>query len=319
MNKNSAFIFVALLFFSCSKKEEHQDQLKKIEPVVDINTKTVTFPTGSPGVNQFQISEATSKGQFISVVAPGRVVAAILPRRGREPEVFFGSPDLNELYFQYAQRLSTKSASEKNYQRTKDMFSEQAATQRDLKEAERDWTNSKFAELEFENKLKGQGIVPDLIGKTLDNIAYVACDVPESQLFHVELNEDVDLYFNSFGQEKFQGKVISMGNVIDPVSRTLKVTVKVKNPTNKIKAGMFAKVEFGDFRSDLVSIPVDSVITIEGRSYVFLVKAQNSFSMQPVSTAAFGDSRVGVLQGVKAGEKVISRGALLLKSMIFGN
>jgi len=82
---------------------------------------------------------------------------------------------------------------------------------------------------------------------------------------------------------------------------------------------MFAKIEFGDFNHNIVSAPTSSVFTVDGKNYVFVSSTENTFTLQEVSLSAYGAENVGILSGLKEGDKVVSQGVLLLKRIIFGH
>ena len=62
-----------------------------------------------------------------------------------------------------------------------------------------------------------------------------------------------------------------------------------------------------------ISLPVSAVLIKDGkRRVVYVERPDGTFEARDVQTGHNRDGRVVILQGIKAGEKVVVRGALLL-------
>ena len=314
------YLFLLCFVLACSK--EPQDTTFSAEnntPVLSADKKTIVFPAKSQGLKQFSLVAVGKKGQFISVIAPSRVIASLFFQKGKDTKVVFENSELNEIYYNYAQSVENRRNHERNYDRLKDMAKQQAATVKELRDGEKDLLNSRYAEIEFQNKIRAQGFAPEFLKNFKEDTIILVSDVPEIQLSHVEQGESVDVYFNSYPQDKFQGKVHHIGEVIDPASRTLKIVTAMGNTNGKLRPGMFAKIEFGDFNSDALSIPLAALFTVDGKNYVFVSQNETTFSLREVTPSFYGDQVVGIHSGLKEGELVVSEGVLLLKRITFGH
>lgn len=312
-------IFLLFIITACSK--EAPDTTYSVEnnrPELSADRKTIIFPQKSVGLKQFVRVPVGKKGEFISVIAPSRVIAAIFPRKGQDPKVVFENSELNEIYYNFAQATQNRKNYERNYERLQEMAKQQAATVKELRDGERDLLNSRYSEIEFQNKVRAQGFDPKFLTSKTDTVILVS-DIPEIQINHVEMEENVDVYFNSYPQDKFSGKVIHIGEVIDPVSRTLKIVTSLPNLNGKFRPGMYAKIEFGDFNSQAMSLPLTSLFTVDGKNFVFVAVNDHSFALREVTPSFYGDQTVGIYSGLKEGEMVVSEGVLLLKRIIFGH
>ena len=318
--KFTLLLTILTLFIACSeKKPDTVFSVENNRPELASDKRTITFPQQSQGLKQFSMQPVGMKGQFVSVIAPSHVIASIFLKNGTFSKTIFENSQLNEHYYNYAQAVENRKNQERNFVRLQEMTKQQAATVKELKDGEKDLLNSKYAELETENKIKALGFDPALIKTFKSDTVLLVSDVPEIQLGHVEMGESVDVYFNSYPQTKFVGKVVSIGEVIDPISRTLKIVTALPNLDGKLRAGMFAKIEFGDFNSNVMSVPITSVFTVDGKTYVFLNKGPGVFFLQEVTLSAYGAEEVGVLSGLSEGDIVVKQGVLLLKRIIFGH
>ncbi|MBL0916776.1 MAG: efflux RND transporter periplasmic adaptor subunit, partial [Sphingopyxis sp.] len=71
----------------------------------------------------------------------------------------------------------------------------------------------------------------------------------------------------------------------------------------------------GAAASTLIALPEEAVQTVEGREVVF-VKTAKGFQATPVVTGKRGGGRIEIVDGVKPGAVVATRGAFLLKAEI---
>jgi len=279
----------------------------------------IAFAPGSPGLAQISSSAARKRSATIPVIAPARVVAVIVPDGAPEERlVLFDSPDVTSLYSQYRQAVANGARAEKNLSRVKDMFQNQAATAKDLTDAENDAATAKASKGEAESKLRALGYDPGEFERVRPGTAWLMCDVTESQLNDVQKGEDVPIRLASFPATGFHGRADAVGEVIDPVSRTVKVRVSMPNPGGRVLPGMFARVDFGDPISGVFVLPSSAIVTVEGADYAFVQTSDSSFARRRVTLGSSGAEEVIVLKGLEDGERVVTAGAILLKGLSFG-
>jgi multidrug efflux pump subunit AcrA (membrane-fusion protein) len=280
---------------------------------------TITFPPGSVGLSQIT-GRVVKKGRAtISAIAPARVVASILPATtGGDRIILFESADATSLWSSYRQARSNVNLTAASLTRIKEMFENQGATVKDLNQAEVDAANARAAMAESDGKLRALGYNPAELERTTPNTIWLIADVQENQLDEVQKGEDVDVVFSSFPDKKFNGKAEAVGDVIDPVTRTLKVRVTMPNPRGKLLPGMFARVDFGDPMEGALVLPLSAIVTVDGKDYAFVESAPGVFVRRPVTLAHSGATETVVLSGIDDGDKVVMAGAMLLKGLSFG-
>jgi len=288
-------------------------------PIVRDNGNRILFPPESPGLSLIHATPVTQTSVLISVIAPARVVAsALADGTDGEKVVLFDSPDVTSLYSQYKQAKSNVEFTTKNLQRLREMFETHAATEKDLNQAEADAANARAAKSEYESKLRTAGFRPDELERMVPGTVWLICDLPEAQLNEVQKGEAVDVYFTTFPDKKFAGKEESLGEVVDPATRTVKIRVSMRNPGGKILPGMFAKVDFGDPVNDVILLPAAALVTVEGKDFVFLQQANGEFQRRQIVATNTADGRVVVRGGLETGDRVVVDGAMLLKGLSFG-
>ncbi len=106
-----------------------------------------------------------------------------------------------------------------------------------------------------------------------------------------------------------------IGNEVEAASRTLEVRIEVSNPDGRLKPGMFADVEITTtVLRDVLAIPDTALQTDEDNQVVFVALDGNKFEKRVVKLGMEQKGRVQVLEGLKAGEKIVTEGSFILKS-----
>ncbi len=314
-----ATILALAALAGCDDRSGDREAPPSRRAVVSGDGLTITFPSGSPGLDQLATDTAKKGTVMISVLAPARVVASIVSLPGDTGKtVVFDSPDVTSLYSQYRQSIANVERTNRNLSRIREMFSNQGATAKELNDAENDAATARASLSENEGKLIALGFEPRELGSVPPKTVWLISDVPENELNEVQRGEDVDVVFTAFPDRKYIGKAVAVGAVIDPVTRTVKVRVSMKNPKGDLLPGMFARVDFGDPRSGVVIIPVSAVVTVEGSDYVFVETAPGVFQRRVLMLAHADEQRAIVAKGLEGGEQVVTRGAMLLKGLSFG-
>ncbi len=309
---------VQLFFFGCSKKSDPTERKISGSPVVSSDGTQINFPADSPGLQRIK-TETINKGKaMISVFAPARIVATISNAiSSTEKIVLFESSDIASLYSSYKQANSNVVLTTNNFERTKDMYKNLAATGRDLNQSETDLANAKSSMAEMESRLRTAGFNPKELMETPAGSVWLIADVTETQLNEVDKGEAVDVYLDSFPDKKLEGRAVSVGDIVDPTTRTVKVRVTMKNFEGKLLPGMFGKVDFGDPKDTVLLIPHSAVFTVEGKDYVFVEKETNKFFRQPIILGPQDNNKVIVLKGISNGDKIVIDGTMLLKGLSF--
>ena len=101
---------------------------------------------------------------------------------------------------------------------------------------------------------------------------------------------------------------------IDPLSRTVPIIFELGNKDARLKPGMFASVLL--FTGDTVegvAVPEEAVLDDDGKAVVYVMDGGESFFLRRVKTGVREGGFVQILEGVKDGERVVSRGAFEIK------
>lgn len=118
----------------------------------------------------------------------------------------------------------------------------------------------------------------------------------------------------AFPGTEFSGSVVDISPVIDPEKRTANVIFSVPNRGRSLRIGMQAdvKLDTGD-SVEAVVIPAAAVLEHEGKKIVYILLSGEEFERREVTLGGEESGKVAVLTGLKAGERVVTQGALQLK------
>jgi len=106
------------------------------------------------------------------------------------------------------------------------------------------------------------------------------------------------------------GRVVALGGVVDPDTRTAPLVFELPNPDRSLRVGMFARVRVltGESRTAL-AVPLSALVDDGGQEVVFVMLGGESFARRPVRLGVRDGEYVEVREGVREGERVVSRGA----------
>ena len=293
-----------------------EDDNQEAHVVVSEDGLKIKFPENSPSLNLLKTVEIKNGETTTRIIAPARVVMSVM-KNDVSSSILFESSEITSLYSQYRQSKASLDRTRKNFQRVKDMFNNSLATSRELSDAEGDMLSAQAVYNEFDVKLRAEGFDPHEFIDAKSGTTLVIADVPESQLDETKVGEQVKVMLSSFQDKIFAGKVVAIGDIIDPVTRTVKVRVSINTDHKTIRPGMFGKVDFG-YSQDSVNIPIASVVTVEEQNYVFVETQDHEFVRRAVSIINNDNNDVIVQSGLSENEKVVVSGAMLLKGLSFG-
>jgi RND family efflux transporter, MFP subunit len=141
---------------------------------------------------------------------------------------------------------------------------------------------------------------------------WIDANVFEKDLARVRVGQLVNVKVPSFPDSTFTGRVILISSVVDPDTRTVQVRTEVPNPDGRLKPDMFANVEIVTAgRAAAISVPLSAVLDDGGKSVVFVADG-NNYTKKEVTLGLKSDDRVEVVQGLNAGDKVVTKGNYLL-------
>jgi cobalt-zinc-cadmium efflux system membrane fusion protein len=125
----------------------------------------------------------------------------------------------------------------------------------------------------------------------------------------------VEVTVPAYPGRTFPGRVDRMSGILDEATRTARIRIIADNPDGLLRAGMFARVNLLVGGGAMVlAVPAEAVLEDAGRSFVFVPDNPPYFLRRPVQVGHVADGWVEILEGLREGDTVVSRGAFQLKS-----
>ncbi len=143
---------------------------------------------------------------------------------------------------------------------------------------------------------------------------WVYASVYEYEIALIKDGLDADIEATAFPGEKFSGKVVSLNPVLDAMTRTNQVRVKVVNPESKLKPEMFVNVLIRVDLGKKLAVPVSAVLDTGLRKVVYVAQADNVMESREVKLGVKTDDLYEVLSGLSEGENVVTSGNFLVDS-----
>jgi Cu(I)/Ag(I) efflux system membrane fusion protein len=153
----------------------------------------------------------------------------------------------------------------------------------------------------------------------LKEVWFVA-DVFEQDISLLKLGQEIALRCRTYPDQLFNGKLVFIGREVDPQKRTVKARFLVSNPDGLLLPQLSAtgSLEIGANEPQL-AVPASALIDTGSRQIVYVETSPGTYTLRNVKVGpagelpADGSTRlVPVLEGLAAGEKVVTSGAFLI-------
>src|SRR5262249_46106388 len=141
---------------------------------------------------------------------------------------------------------------------------------------------------------------------------YVQAIVPESEFSKLRQLSGAEVEMPDGGQVRGATRLVSIGRLVDPQTRTVPVTYEIDNRDYRlaINQTLFMRLLFTPSTRSTV-VPEAAVIDDAGRPVVFVQVAGESFVRRAVKLGVRNAGAVQVIEGVKPGDRVVTKGAYL--------
>jgi len=169
----------------------------------------------------------------------------------------------------------------------------------------------------------GQYLAPGQKIVTLQSLEEIYADfrLPQQELARLQVGQKVDLSSNVWPDERFEGTITTIEPQVDPSTRNLLVQATLPNPGERLLPGMYAQVSVRAGEPEQrITIPRSAVTFNPYGNSVYLVeRASGTDGDAPrvakqvfVQLGPMRGDQVAILDGVKAGDVVVTSGQLKL-------
>ena len=149
---------------------------------------------------------------------------------------------------------------------------------------------------------------------------YVIANVPEVSVRQLVMGGVAEITSPSIGT--INGRISYIAPTLDETTRTALVRIEVPNSGGRLRAGMFADVGFqtgtnGSSGEELV-VPSDAIQRTGDKTVVFIPRDGEIgvFAVREVEVGSETDGYTRIVDGLRLGEKVVTKGSFTLKTQL---
>lgn len=166
------------------------------------------------------------------------------------------------------------------------------------------------------NVVFGQVVQPSDQLFTLADLSelWVVGDVPEYAAHFVEQGQHVEVRVPALGDTSFDGTIIFVSDIVNPLTRTVTVRTEVDNPERKLKPDMLATVHIDEHARERLVVPEGAVVREYNEDHVFVAREDGGFTLTRVKLDEPVNRMRPVLGGVTSDQLIIVEGAFHLNN-----
>lgn len=147
---------------------------------------------------------------------------------------------------------------------------------------------------------------------------WMLANVAENDSPAFQVGQPVQVRIDAFPDRLFDGKITTVGSIVDPNTRRVLVRSEIKDPQHELRSGMFANfiISIGaPVRSP--AVPLKGVVREgDGTQTIWVTADRRRFTRRIVNIGGARDGYRQILDGVRPGELVATEGAIFLSNML---
>ncbi len=141
----------------------------------------------------------------------------------------------------------------------------------------------------------------------------VTFSVTAEQVNAIKLGQQLKVLVDAVNGEPMTGTIVSIDPVANQQTKLYPVELELKNEDGLLKPGMFANVTLEtDKKADVILVPNDAVMTVEGKTGVYLVK-EDIAVFREIVTGLSNNMYTEVVEGMEVGDVYIVDGQYSLE------
>jgi RND family efflux transporter MFP subunit len=168
-----------------------------------------------------------------------------------------------------------------------------------------------------EEGLEGMGVKPgmDVIHIADLTSLWLTVEVFDDQLSWVETSGEATISLTYFPGETFRARVKYVEPRVAEKTRSVRLTLEAPNPDGKLRAGMYATVEFDPVVApNALAVPTQSVIRTGRRTLVIVDLGGGRFAPREIVLGPESDDFVVAISGLTDGERIVTSAQFLIDS-----
>ena len=155
---------------------------------------------------------------------------------------------------------------------------------------------------------------PNAVLLTVANLdhVWITANVPENLVATVHPGQRAEVSLTAYPGVSWQGKVSSVAAVLDADTHRNKARISFSNTDGRLKPNMYAQVKLATTQSAKLIIPTAALLMNNDSITVFVESAPWTFVRRTVTIGSEDGDQVSVISGLAKGERIITRGGVLI-------
>ena len=142
---------------------------------------------------------------------------------------------------------------------------------------------------------------------------WLLANVRETDAALVKPGQSVEVHVPAYPQRVFKAQLTYVSAVVDPVTHRLPVRAEIGNRDGALKPEMFANFRIlTSDASESPAVPQSAVVYEGAAAHVWVVAADGLLSFRSIRTGRSNDGLVEVLDGLRPGENIVTKGGLFI-------
>lgn len=137
--------------------------------------------------------------------------------------------------------------------------------------------------------------------------------VPELFLADIRPGQKITVHVDAFKDARVEGAVYAINPLIDENGRSVVIRARIPNTDFRLRPGLFARIDLAlERRDDAVTVPEQAIVPVKDGHMVFRVVDGKAVAT-PVTVGIRRQTRVEIVDGLSAGDMVVTAGQLKLR------
>jgi len=246
----------------------------------------------------------------------------------------------NNMSVRYNEAVAEYNRAKAEYERKKELAEDKIVSESELLNAKTEYTNAEIVYNNLQkNFSKGKQVVSSPIGGFIKQVLVRNGEFVEAGQPIVVVSQNIDLLIKAelqpkyypllstisaanlrvqstnrtYSLEELNGKIVSYGKSTDINNPLIPVIFQVKNTVGLLPGSFVELYIKTQSNNQALIIPNESTVEEMGNFFVFVQLTPEFFEKRLVKTGATDGFRTEILEGITANERIVSKGAILVK------
>lgn len=160
--------------------------------------------------------------------------------------------------------------------------------------------------------IRADNNAPMFVVSDLKNV-WVQANVYEENIDKIHKGDDADITTITYPGKVFKGKINEMNNVLDPVTKVMKIRIVLDNPDFLLKPEMFTTVTvYNTEQQQAMTIKSDALIFDQSQYFVVAVSGKKELHIHKVEVLTTNGEETYIKSGISPGERLVASKAILI-------